>query len=251
METGANDATQMELARAANCLAFAAHCQGESALNSLIRDFKTAVFEFGFTASACGAWIAAGGQRTARFFFRDWPEDWQETYQTRGWFAHDVMMTEAARKMRPYLWDEARNGRKLTDAEAEVYVAARRYGWIERLAVPIHGPAGYQGVVIMDSKRRCDLAPTDTAVLQLMALAIHERCRKIGIEDSDEHKVALTKREIECLKWVAAGKTDWEISQLLGLAAPTVHFHVERAKKKLNTKTRAQAVALMVLYGLF
>jgi DNA-binding CsgD family transcriptional regulator len=29
-----------------------------------------------------------------------------------------------------------------------------------------------------------------------------------------------------------------------------VHFHVERAKKKLNTKTRAQAVAVSVLHGM-
>jgi len=250
MATGADGVAQMELSRMANGLAFAARCQGERPLDSLIREFQTAVVEFGFTASVCGAWIAAGGQRTAWFFFLDWPADWQDIYMTREWFAHDVMMTEAARKMRPYLWDEARNGRNLTDAEAEVYVAARRYGWIDRFAVPIHGPAGYQGVVILDSKRRCDLAPTDTVLLQLMALAIHECCRKVGIEDSDEHKVTLTKREIECLKWVAAGKTDWEISQLLGLAAPTVHFHVERAKKKLNTKTRAQAVAFLVLRGL-
>jgi DNA-binding CsgD family transcriptional regulator len=41
-----------------------------------------------------------------------------------------------------------------------------------------------------------------------------------------------------------------EISQFLGLAQPMVHFHVEGAKKKLHTKSRAQAVALMVLQGM-
>ena len=101
----------------------------------------------------------------------------------------------------------------------------------------------------MDSKDRCDFRACDMPLLQLMALALHERCRKERLPQ-DEQAVELTKREIECLKWVAAGKTDWEISQFLGLAKSTVHFHVERAKKKLNTKTRAQAVALLVLQGL-
>ena len=82
-----------------------------------------------------------------------------------------------------------------------------------------------------------------------MARPLHERCRKERFAQ-DNPGVALTKREIECIKWVAAGKTDWEIGQLLGLAEPTAHFHVERPKKKLNAKTRAQAVALFVLHGL-
>ncbi len=86
-------------------------------------------------------------------------------------------------------------------------------------------------------------------MLQTMALNIHERCRS-SVDQPNGDSVKLSKREIECLRWVSAGKTDWEIGQLLDLATPTVHFHVERAKKKLNAATRAQAVALSVLHGL-
>ena len=52
------------------------------------------------------------------------------------------------------------------------------------------------------------------------------------------------------MRWVAAGKTDWEIAKLLGISASTVHFHVERVKKRLVTSTRSQAVALLVLHGI-
>jgi len=238
-----------EATRAAECLDFAARCSGQTPLDELIRDFAQITRKFGFTASACGASVTAGNKRTTRFFFCNWPTDWQNIYVSRDWAHHDVMMTEAARKMRPYSWEEARNGRKLTDAENEVYVAARRYGWIERLAIPIHGPGGYQGVVTLDAKESCNRSVTDTVLLQAMALPLHERCRKERFVQ-DNTGVALTKREIECIKWVAAGKTDWEIGQLLGLAEATAHFHVERAKKKLNARTRAQAVALLVLQGL-
>jgi DNA-binding CsgD family transcriptional regulator len=60
----------------------------------------------------------------------------------------------------------------------------------------------------------------------------------------------MTGREIECMKWVAIGKTNWEIGQVLGISASTVHFHVEGAKKKLNKSTRTEAVAMLVLHGL-
>lgn len=52
----------------------------------------------------------------------------------------------------------------------------------------------------------------------------------------------LTPRQMECLKWVARGKSDWEIAQLIQLSPHTVHRHIEAAKKRLNVATRVQAV---------
>ena len=57
----------------------------------------------------------------------------------------------------------------------------------------------------------------------------------------------LTPRERECLKWIAAGKTDWEISLILNISEQTVHGYVQNALTKLNARTRAQAVALAML----
>jgi DNA-binding CsgD family transcriptional regulator len=52
------------------------------------------------------------------------------------------------------------------------------------------------------------------------------------------------------MQWVAVGKTDWEIAQVLGISSSTAHFHVESAKKKLGLNSRAEAVARLTLYGL-
>jgi DNA-binding CsgD family transcriptional regulator len=57
----------------------------------------------------------------------------------------------------------------------------------------------------------------------------------------------LTPRERECLKWVAAGKTDWEISQILNISEQTAHGYVQNALIKLGARTRAQAVAQALL----
>jgi len=62
---------------------------------------------------------------------------------------------------------------------------------------------------------------------------------------------ALTPRELECIRWVADGKTDWEIGQILSISQSTVRFHLDRARSKLDAKTRAQAVARLVLGGLY
>lgn len=60
----------------------------------------------------------------------------------------------------------------------------------------------------------------------------------------------LSKRETECLTWVASGKTAWEVAQILSISESTVIFHIENAKKKLTAVTVTHAVALAVGRGL-
>jgi DNA-binding CsgD family transcriptional regulator len=52
----------------------------------------------------------------------------------------------------------------------------------------------------------------------------------------------LSPREVECLRWAAAGKSDAEIGRLLDVSPRTTRFHLENAKRKLGVATRAQAI---------
>ena len=54
------------------------------------------------------------------------------------------------------------------------------------------------------------------------------------------------RRELDCLKWIAAGKTAWEASVILGISERTVRFHLNGAREKLNCMTTTQAVAKAV-----
>jgi DNA-binding CsgD family transcriptional regulator len=60
----------------------------------------------------------------------------------------------------------------------------------------------------------------------------------------------VTARESEILVWVAAGKSDWAIGQILQISGKTVNFHVENAKRKLGVGTRVQAVLMAMRSGL-
>ena len=73
---------------------------------------------------------------------------------------------------------------------------------------------------------------------------ILERLRQRALPLSGAQK--LTPRERECLSWVASGKTDWEISQILNISEQTAHEYVQNALIKLNATTRAQAVATAI-----
>jgi LuxR family transcriptional regulator, quorum-sensing system regulator CciR len=54
--------------------------------------------------------------------------------------------------------------------------------------------------------------------------------------------VRLSKREVECLRWAALGKTDDEIARILARSCATVRFHIHNAAIKLNSVNRSQTV---------
>lgn len=54
----------------------------------------------------------------------------------------------------------------------------------------------------------------------------------------------LTDRERECLQWAAAGKTNSEIGQILGVSENTIRFHFKNIFRRLGVHSRTQAVSL-------
>ena len=59
----------------------------------------------------------------------------------------------------------------------------------------------------------------------------------------------VTRRELQILGWVAAGKSDWAIGRILNISDKTVNFHIENAKRKLGVGTRLEAVVVALRKG--
>ena len=56
----------------------------------------------------------------------------------------------------------------------------------------------------------------------------------------------LTEREVEVLQWVACGKTNRDIGDILGLSPRTVNKHLEHVYVKLGVETRTAAAAVAI-----
>ncbi|MET0349853.1 MAG: helix-turn-helix transcriptional regulator, partial [Rhizobacter sp.] len=61
---------------------------------------------------------------------------------------------------------------------------------------------------------------------------------------------SLTPRETEVLSWVAKGKTNRDVGEILGMSPRTVNKHLEHVFEKLGVETRAAAAALASREGL-
>lgn len=62
----------------------------------------------------------------------------------------------------------------------------------------------------------------------------------------NERDCDLTEREIECLFWIAEGKTSDEIAVILGISRNTINNYITSVMRKTATKTRAEAIAYAV-----
>ncbi|MBT3067986.1 XrtB/PEP-CTERM-associated transcriptional regulator EpsA [Rhodoferax sp. U11-2br] len=88
----------------------------------------------------------------------------------------------------------------------------------------------------------------DAYLLELLMPYLHMALhRMLASENGSQPEAAsavtlFSKREIQVLHWVKNGKTNQEISQILGISLPTVKNHMQNIMRKLNVNTRAQAV---------
>ena len=55
---------------------------------------------------------------------------------------------------------------------------------------------------------------------------------------ADPESRPLTKRELEVVEWIAAGKRNAEIGKILGCSSRTVQKHVQHILEKLHLETR-------------
>ena len=86
----------------------------------------------------------------------------------------------------------------------------------------------------------------------MTALHVHERAQTLLSESVFESSTVcrrLSRREQECLKWVAAGKSTSIISDILNISEKTVDAHIQSVLHKLNAQTRAHAVVRAAALG--
>lgn len=153
----------------------------------------------------------------------------------------------AARFQRPFLASEATAGDPRRYAEYDAAMAD--FGVGDTLAVAHFGP-GRNAELLSIWLERSDFGARDLRAIKLSSMMLLERLRPVRPIRTGQTKSRLSERERDCLAFVADGKSDWDISVILGLAQTTVHAHVENAKRKLNARTRAQAVAKLAAAGL-
>jgi LuxR family quorum-sensing transcriptional regulator LasR len=88
------------------------------------------------------------------------------------------------------------------------------------------------------------------ALALLRDVAFDWTSKYIRVADAQEKPPALTARELDCLQWMTAGKTAWEIGRILSISEAGVNFHISNLRTKFNVSKRNDVVLKAIRLGL-
>jgi LuxR family quorum sensing-dependent transcriptional regulator len=199
------------------------------------------------------AWLITGlpnpGDRIdPLMMLNGWPAGWTDLYTKQDLVQHDPVVAHCFRSIAPFEWIDAPYDAGTNPKAKEVMDRATDFRMKQGFCVPIHSSEGFQAVVTMAGERVEMVRPVKRAV-HLMALYAHHKAVELCTPSALPPHRLLTKREREVLQWTAAGKTSWEISQILGISESTVTSHVKAAAAKFDTANRVATVVTALRRG--
>lgn len=165
----------------------------------------------------------------------------------------DGILWQVQHESLPIPWGLSEQRAILDKREIPLFSLADDYGIFRGVMVPIHGPQGFSALGTASTEDEASFRkrlPEFGMITQLVGVYLHDAVHRVCVSPSLPSTPKLTPRERECLSWVAAGKTAWEISQILAISEATIIFHTENAKRKMEAKTLPQAVARAIALGL-
>ncbi|MFL6736672.1 MAG: autoinducer binding domain-containing protein [Sphingomonas sp.] len=175
----------------------------------------------------------------------NYPEDWVSELLGRGYAADDPVHLASRRSNMGFRWVDMGSLIHLEGRHKKVLSRSRYHGLGEGFTVPanVPGEPGASCSFAVRAGSQFPLARLHCAELVgAHALRAARRLRRVAAPQ----RPRLSRREIECLKLVARGKTDWEIARILGLSTHTARQYVKSARAAYGAVSRTQ----LVVYGL-
>ncbi|MFC5511915.1 LuxR family transcriptional regulator [Massilia jejuensis] len=177
---------------------------------------------------------------------------WRERYDAEHFAYVDPTVSHCLTSTLPIVWQPETFA---TEGGRTLYEEACSHGMRTGVTLPIHGPNGEVGLLSLAS----DAAPGEKfareirrnmgelSLIRDYAFASSVAFAHPGGGEPVPH---LTRRELEVLNWVMAGKSSWEISMITRCSEATVNFHLANVRQKFNVNTRQQAVVKAISLGL-
>jgi LuxR family quorum-sensing transcriptional regulator LasR len=218
--------------------------------HSLLKESKRLGFDFFIYAAI----FRYGQQESSTTILSNYPGEWREKYDQAGYIKIDPVMRHCTTRVIPFVWTETAGASARETAFME---EAASFGLRAGVSFPVHTRNGDVGLVTFAnsaSTRELDgwgsAAQCMTSQGMLLTAVIHDSMQSIAKPTKNAPSSPLTPRELESLKWVAAGKSSWEISRILGITEHGVLFHLRNIMAKFDVRTRHMAVLKAVACGI-
>jgi DNA-binding CsgD family transcriptional regulator len=211
--------------------------------------FSQAIAPLGFDTFASGEVDFQNRDRSA-FHIIGWPQKWRDFYVRSGLIERDPVVDELRHWTQSFTWADLRAERKLAKVGREALDMCAEAGWCEGFVVPLRQSSHRVGLVSMAGNRLCT-DPDERDYLTLISICLHSHVRTLVATSGFALSPAgLTDREVACVRLAATGMTDLAIAEALGIAASTAHEFIEKAKRRMNVRSRTQLAGIAGALGI-
>jgi DNA-binding CsgD family transcriptional regulator len=169
-------------------------------------------------------------------------DEWVNHYKLENYESIDPVLAKGFSSLLPIDWDQldrsSNKCRKLFGEASEHGIGS------QGLTIPIRGRMEERALfsITKNTSRRNWESDVGWMMRDFQSIAHHFHQMILKNEGVKLAEISLAPREVDCLRWVAGGKTSSEIAIILSLSPRTVEYYVNSAKTKLGVTNITQAV---------
>ena len=173
----------------------------------------------------------------------NYPEGWTQELGRHGLIGADPVHHACARTNIGFAWRELPALVSIGPSQREILDRARHFGIGDGFTIPANIPGEPCGSCSFALPPGADLPVHRLLCAGQIGAHAFGAARRIAGYPAVRRPTRLSRRERQCVRLLAAGKTDWEIAAILGISVETAHQYVKRARAAYDVVSRAQLVA--------
>ena len=222
-------------------------CDNEAALKDFI--FQLAKFlPHNFATCVFGNIDNEGMKIPYHHLNVNYPDEWSKIYAEKELHTVDPIFKEHFATFEMQYWEDTYKKHKTPKSFLSL---SQDFGLLEGYTFGLRNINKTKGSLISISGNDLERNPRTEYILHHIVPHIHQMMERIIWQNKKRNYCRkLSPRETEVLKWISHGKTDWEISVILGISVKTVNLYVSTLMAKLDAATRTHATAIALDLGL-
>ncbi len=178
------------------------------------------------------------------------PAEFTRRYLTDQFYLDDPATALAARRNSPFYWSDIPKLAGLTKAQTNYLSVLKDYGMENGISMQVFGPQARNALVGIGFRPdRPRLSRMQIDELQWACQCAHVRFCTLTPGPKSPY-VGLSPRELEVLRWIARGKSNAVIADIVGISRHTVDTITRRMFDKLGVTDRTTAAVRGIGSGL-
>lgn len=194
--------------------------------------------------------IGAPDGQGPRMMAEGFPEALVARYLEERHYRNNPILAAARSELEPVYWEDALERARLSEGEQTFVAAFQAAGLGYGVGIPVYGPNGRDGHCGLGFVAGVTRLPTATLrTFQWACQFAHLRYCALLLSTL-RPTPRMSGREVEVLGWVARGKSNGSIAEILGISSHTVDAHLRRICLKLGVSDRISAAVRGIGVGL-